>query len=318
MATSSPYVAFRCTECDEIVFEECELPPYDLTAESGRDPVANEDLKAVCPYCETEHEITIGAWQLNYWEVESQHPMLRRKKIFLYVPPQFDSEDEFEMFLEDERLDDPYRIFVRSSSGLHALARVDFTNVRLEQAQMRMLYANYIGTMEAYLCDRLISLVTYNDAALKKFLSAHKKLGTKSIPLQAILGNPSIVIEQVEEHLKSQLYHRIDVVTELYRDAFGIDVFKNSDRKIALEDAIKLRHDIVHRNGRAKDGVMISLDQSMVTRVSMLVGGLVNEIETALEDLIKEKSFYEFEHPAPRMYEPVTDASEEEIEAAGG
>ncbi|MGO6935878.1 hypothetical protein ACCS97_29560 [Rhizobium ruizarguesonis] len=50
----------------------------------------------------------------------------------------------------------------------------------------------------------------------------------------------------------------------------------------------------------------------------MLVGGLVNEIETALEELIKEKSFYEFEHPRPTVYESITDASEEEIEAAGG
>ncbi|WP_421477633.1 hypothetical protein [Agrobacterium tumefaciens] len=317
MAISSPYVAFRCTECDEVVSEECDLPPYDLMADTGGDAVGTEDLEVVCPYCETEHEITITAWQLNYWEVESRHPMLRQKKIFLHVPPQFDDEDEFEMFLEDERLDDPYRIFVRSSSGLHALAKVDLVNERLEQAQLRMMYANYIATLEAYLCDRLISLVTYSDAVLKKFLSAHRKLGTKTIPLQAILGNPSIVIEQVEEHLKSQLYHKVDVVTELYRDAFGIDVFKNSDRKVALEAAIKLRHDIVHRNGRAKDGVMISIDHSMVTRVNMLVGGLVNEVETALEELIKEKSFYEFEHPRPKVYEPVDDASEEEIEAAG-
>lgn len=318
MAISSPYVAFRCAECDEIVSEECVLPPYDLMAETGRDAVGTEDLQVVCPYCETEHEITITAWQLNYWEVESRHPMLRQLKILLYVPRHFDDEEEFEMFLADERLDDPYRIFVRSSSGLHALAKVDFANDRLEQAQLRMMYANYIAMLEAYLCDRLISLVTYNDAVLKKFLSAHKKLGTKNIPLQAILGNPSIVLEQVEEHLKSQLFHRVEVVMELYRDAFGIDVSKNSDRKVALEAAIKLRHDIVHRNGRAKDGVMISLDDSMVTRVNMLVSGLVNEVETALEEVITEKSFYEFEHPRPKAYEPVTEASEEELEAAGG
>lgn len=318
MTISAPYVAFRCTECNEIVSEECELPPYDSTSETGRDGVGTDDLDVFCPHCQTAHEITITAWQLNYWEVESRHTMLRRQKIFLHVPPLLDDEDEFEMSHENERLDDPYRIFVRSSSGLHALARVGMANDRLEQAQLRMMYANYIATLEAYLCDRLIGLVTYSDAVLKKFLSGHKKLGTKPIPLQAILGNPSIVIEQVEEHLKSQLYHKIDVVSELYRDAFGIDVFKNSDRKVALEAAIKLRHDIVHRNGRAKNGVMISLDHSMVTRVNMLVGGLVNEVETALEELIKKKSFYEFEHPRPMVHSFATDVSEEEIEAAGG
>lgn len=314
MSDKSPYVAFRCIACDEVVFEDCELPPFDLTSETGRDAIGTDDIEVVCSNCESGYDITITAWHANYWEVGSRDEFLQTKKIILHVPPHFDDEYEFEMFLEDDRLDDPFRIFLRSSSGLHALAKVDYANDRLEQAQLRMIYANHIAILEAYLCDRLISLVTYSDEVLKKFLSAHKKLGTKNIPLQAILGNPSIVIKQVEEHLKSQLYHKVDVVSELYRDAFGMDVFRNSDRKVALEAAIELRHDIVHRNGRRKDGLMITIEPIMVTGVSMLVGELIAEIENTLDFQLKLKAFYDFEHPREITYEDVTDGVGEDSE----
>ncbi|NRP17847.1 hypothetical protein LPJGGPFB_01074 [Ensifer adhaerens] len=315
--SDEPYIAYRCRTCDQVVTQDCDFPYFDETAEYRHETVDQTDCVAVCS-CGEQCTFTITAYGANYCEVVAQGD--REITVMLYRPPSIEDEEQYEMFLDPPDLDDPYRIFLRSSSGLAALGRVDVQAERLEQAQFRMLYANHIAILEAYLCDRLIDLVAYDDEVLRKFVLKHKNLKSMTVPVHSVLGHPGIARKSALDYLRNFLYHKLNDVGGIYRDAFDIDIFTNVARKEALAEMVKVRHDLVHRNGRSKDGQLHTIQPIDLSRVGQAVAVLVHETENALEHLIKMKRFKQFENPPPATPEPINwdDVSEEEVVAALG
>lgn len=120
--SDASYIAYRCPSCASVVFEDCELPCFDETADSRGDAVDETECVGQCS-CGEEIEFTITAYGANYYEIAA--PEDRDLKVALYYPPTIEDEEEYEMFLHSPELDDPYRIFLRSSSGLSGLARLE-------------------------------------------------------------------------------------------------------------------------------------------------------------------------------------------------
>jgi len=310
------YIAYRCPSCATIVFEDCELPAFDETSDSRGDAVEETECVGQCS-CGEEIEFTITAYGANYYEVVAREEP--RLTVALYYPPTIEDEEEYEMFLDPPELDDPYRIFLRSSSGLSGLARIELPVERLEQSQFRMLYANHIAIMEAYLCDRLIDLISYDDEVLRQFVIKHQPLKSMTVPVHSVLGHPEIARKQALKYLRDFLYHKLDAVQSIYKDAFGINVFTNAARKEALAEMIRIRHDLVHRNGRDKlTGEMHTFQPIELSRVSQAVAGLVHEIENSLQHHVRMKRFRLFETPPPAAAQPIdfNELSDEEVEAA--
>ena len=299
MAVDDSYIALRCSACDTVIFHDCDLPVYDENLELSGNRNESSDVDITCASCGITHGVTILAMPFGYREVEYRGRDDIR--VMLYMPPPLDLSDEFLMFFE-ELLADPYWVYRRSSHGLQALASYPFENDYLQQPQFRMIYANYIAVIEAYLCDRIIGLVTYNDYVLKKFLSQHRELGLQTVTIMAVLGNPKIVSQEVNKYLKNCLYHKLDLVGKLYFDAFEKQIFQNSDQKMQLRKAIELRHDIVHRNGRSKDGTITNIDSTMLIEMHALTGHIVRNTENLLEGQIRAKQFFEFENHVDSNY----------------
>ncbi|AMD60879.1 hypothetical protein AWN88_22440 [Agrobacterium tumefaciens] len=316
--SDEPYIAYRCPACDQVVTQDCDFPYFDETADYRHEAVDQTDCVAQCS-CGEQHIFTITAYGANYCEVVAQGD--QDIKVMLYSPPSIEDEEQYEMFLDSPELDDPYRIFLRSSSGLSGLARVEVPVERLEQAQYRMLYANHIAILEAYLCDRLIDLVSYDNEVLRKFVLRHKPLKSMTVSIHSVLGHPGIARKQALKYLRDFLFHKLDAVQAIYRDAFDIDVFANTARKDALAEMVKIRHDLVHRNGRDKEtGRLHAFEPIDLSRVSQAVGGLVHEIENQLAYHVRLKRFRLFENPPPATPEPINfgELSDEEAEAAVG
>lgn len=314
--SDASYIAYRCPSCASVVFEDCELPYFDETADSRGDAVDETECVGQCS-CGEEIEFTITAYGSNYYEIAAREE--GDLKVALYYPPTIEDEEEYEMFLDSPELDDPYRIFLRSSSGLSGLARLELPVERLEQSQYRMLYANHIAIMEAYLCDRLIDLISYDDEVLRGFVLKHQPLKSITVPVHSVLGRPDIARKQALKYLRDFLYHKLDAVQSIYKDAFGINVFANTARKEALAEMIRIRHDLVHRNGRDKEtGQVHRFEPIELSRVSQAVGGLVHEIENSLQHHVRMKRFQQFENPPQAAAQPIdfNELSDEEAEAA--
>lgn len=89
----------------------------------------------------------------------------------------------------------------------------------------------------------------------------------------------------VLKYVSDILYHNIPNVVEMYEQVLGIKLDIDISKVVKVT---KLRHDIVHRNGKTIDGTMISVSSKDFTQaidhIKEFAGSLqvaINEAQTA-------------------------------------
>jgi hypothetical protein len=142
----------------------------------------------------------------------------------------------------------------------------------------RLLFVNVITAMETYLSDAFINTVVNLPQLMRRFIETTPEFQAERIPLADVFK----AMEQVEQRAKSYLadvvWHHLHRVKPMYRDTLGIEF--PSEMK-PLFRAVLLRHDIVHRNGKTKEGKEI-----IVTPAD--VSDLVRQVEAFIQELDKQ------------------------------
>ena len=145
----------------------------------------------------------------------------------------------------------------------------------------RMLFVHQITAMEAYLCDTLINKVMGDSDAQERLMTKHDKLKEKKFTLSEIAKEKKFVEAQIRKYLlDSVLYHRIKDVNNLYDVALKINILNFLEEKRSFEEAIKLRHHCIHRNGFDKDGNKLeSFTKLFVQDTADMIKVFVEKIE---------------------------------------
>jgi hypothetical protein len=147
----------------------------------------------------------------------------------------------------------------------------------------RMVFAQLIGALEAYLGDALLKRVMEDSDAVARLISQDRELVKNRFTLSDIAKNGNLVADTVRVYLQGILYHNLAKVAKIYKIALGIDIWPNKETKAALFVAIQRRHDCVHRDGRNKDGEeLVEVTTEYVREILETVHGLVQHIETQL------------------------------------
>jgi RiboL-PSP-HEPN len=158
----------------------------------------------------------------------------------------------------------------------------------LHQNFLRMLYVGVIAAMEAYLSDFFISALKDDETLLRKFVESTKEFRDKKIPVSDVFKAYEGIEATAKEFLLALTWHNLPRVKPLYKDVLQIE-FKE-ETVSELIGAIAVRHDIVHRNGKKKDGVEVAMTRDEITRVL----GFVKELVKGIED-----RWFEIRHPLP-------------------
>jgi RiboL-PSP-HEPN len=123
-----------------------------------------------------------------------------------------------------------------------------------EQFFRRMLFASVITALETYLSDRFVSSVTNNPKALRKFVESYPRFKDEGFKLSDIFRKYESLERQTKSMLLGELvWHRLMSISKMFKDTFDVDFADPEDMKELLR-AIDIRHDLVHRSGRTKDG----------------------------------------------------------------
>jgi hypothetical protein len=185
---------------------------------------------------------------------------------------------------DDEWLDhviqnDPYRIFLDSYSqtdGLLASHGGEEGNHLIN----RMVFAQQVSALEAYLADTLLKAVTNRKDAMERLATGDRNLNAEKFTLADLVKNPNILAEKVTSYLRSILYHDLKKVNFLYQTALDVRILRENDDNVKLLTAITYRHDCVHRNGMDKDGNRLEVFTKAYVRESAdLMRSLVDRIE---------------------------------------
>ena len=142
----------------------------------------------------------------------------------------------------------------------------------------RLLFANVIAALETFLSDTFINRVMGNDILFQRYLDTEKVFQERKYPLKDALRMVTEIKAVATKELIEMVWHNIGKVKTLYADVLQIDL---GDIAL-LAKAINIRHDIVHRNGRQKDGTDRVISTAEITDLIGLVRGLAIRIDLAL------------------------------------
>lgn len=122
----------------------------------------------------------------------------------------------------------------RPTDGIYTL------NQELEQPLKRMLYANIITAMEAYLSDAFTKIIVSKPDKLRKFVETTKEFQNQKISLSDLFSKMDRIKKDVEEYLIGLPFHRLEKVAAIYKATLDVDFPKDSFR---INKAIAIRHD---------------------------------------------------------------------------
>ncbi len=156
----------------------------------------------------------------------------------------------------------------------------DISNIQLSEKHRKifnkLIYSHIITILETYLSDTFINTIMTNESCFKKFVMVNKDFKKRKLSLNEIYTRSDEIKKEVAEYLAELIYHNIAKVTSLYKDVLSI----NFPSLSAIYKAVNIRHDIVHRNGKTKDGTEINIDDSDIEK-------LINDVETFVKHINK-------------------------------
>ena len=147
----------------------------------------------------------------------------------------------------------------------------------------RLLFVNVITAMETYLSDVFIGTVKKNQDLMRRFIETTPDFKNEKISL----SDAFIAIDKAEKKADTYLmnnvvWHSIERVKRMYKETLGID-FPEDIR--AILRAVKDRHDMVHRNGKTKEGGEIIVTKNDILELISSVKAFVQTIDTKLAKL---------------------------------
>jgi hypothetical protein len=164
-------------------------------------------------------------------------------------------------------------------SDLNTLALLDTPILKSHMAHM--LYANSITLLETYLCDRFIALVRSHKKYMRAFVKNFHNFKQEKFELCDIFDQHEQIEEKSIAAMREILYHNLPKVSGIYQDTFNIK-FPNFTE---IYKAVIIRHDIVHRSGKTKNGKTHQLDEESVRTVMNDIDAFVHNLEEKLKEL---------------------------------
>ncbi len=201
-------------------------------------------------------------------------------------------------YYSDSVGDRPFEQFDESIKNINILLSNKFYNTSSDVvlSMHRLLYANIIIAIEVYLSDTFKNKVKYNNSTIRRFVETTPFFKEQKISISAIYKNMDGIQNYVNTYLTGFPWHKLKKTKNMYEKTFDI---KFPEDVTALEDAIVVRNDIMHRNGKTPDGKPHKINETIIKN-------LIDEAQkfvSCIEDQMYEKSSYTATEPTPSIFD---------------
>lgn len=273
--SESVTVTYFCPCCGHENTNTFLVPIPDFTAERSRDCINQDYADARCEKCNETFNVVLttgfygGDGEMGDVEIIT--------KVEDHIPGEDD--EYFDKLLFKETYSDTEK----------TIAAIAVLPEEIKENLYRLLYANIISKLEAFLCDTIVKYVLCCDNHKKKFVQNYKVLGDQKFPMSAIYDKYESLDKIIKDSLTNIVYHNIKLVRELYKSAADIELPNTK----AIEEAIQIRHDIVHRNGKDKDGNIHSISRIDVENLSNHVLDIIYEVDNKVYQIIRNNKVSE-------------------------
>ena len=272
-------IVFPCPSCGQTSGIEVQVPELNFMGDKMSEHVSEGEVYFSCPnlqckadfegyaYC-TGHECTIS---LEDHDLEINGD-----------PPMYSQTDDYN-WGEYDIPDDPYGIFVSTHDQMLELLGMEFVLPDDNQIVARMIFAQLITALEAFLGDTLMSEVLRKKDKTEAFLANNTEINKQKFSLKEIAADGGIVERHVKEYLRKILYHNLNKVHSLYRAALGVELKISENDWKHLHQAVSNRHDCVHRNGFDSEGLKNkAFTKDYVRETAKIAKRLVDKVDNDL------------------------------------
>lgn len=199
----------------------------------------------------------------------------------LYLDPrdmgeEYYYDEEYEAIQEN---DNHLKKFNDEIHNLSMLASLKLKNPKTEEILNRQLYIGLISTMETFLSEVFINLTLNDEQYLKNFILGHPEFKETKFHLRDIFKEYERIKKTAKKIMLKTIYHNLWNVRSMYKYTFNIK-FPNDEK---MMEHVRLRHDLVHRNGKTKKGNPINIKDVDVALLSNEVSSFVREIALLLK-----------------------------------
>lgn len=162
----------------------------------------------------------------------------------------YDYEEQYEAITENKEYLQKFRDELSKLRLLNALVVPD---IALKGILTRQLYISVIGTMETFLSDAFINLTNDKDEFFRNFIETHPEFKKRKFELREIFQEQDKLRETAKVVMLDTIYHNLPTVSQMFKDTFKMEFPSIKD----VYECVLKRHDLVHRNGKTKDGTPV-------------------------------------------------------------
>ncbi|HEY9694417.1 MAG TPA: HEPN domain-containing protein [Oculatellaceae cyanobacterium] len=204
-----------------------------------------------------------GTWQKSWQtdETEEDYP----------------EKDQLEAILSNTAF---YRTFLDEIASLRFLNKLSVPDQKAKETLKRHIYVGVITCIETYLSDAFINTVLSHKDYLISFFTSFKDFKEQKIGMNELFDVASNAEKIAKKAMLEVLYHNLPKVSKMYESTFNV-VFPNFSE---IQKAVSIRHDLVHRNGKTKEGRQIVIDDMIVDDIISKVESFISEIDQRLKD----------------------------------
>ena len=146
----------------------------------------------------------------------------------------------------------------------------------VEQCFLRLLYVNVITALETYLSDLFISSINADRNLLRRFVETNPEFKSEKISISDVFKASEGIEQKVKSYLMDVVWHHLARVKPMFKDTLEVEFPTDMS---GLFKAVLIRHDLVHRNGKSKDGVSHVISKTDISDLIRMVEAFVSEIE---------------------------------------
>ncbi len=270
--TETLTIKFNCEDCGDKIEEELEWDGPDFGAERARDATGYVQYDIQCHKCGSVYPIEVVA------ELGGGHVILNTE----------DEEHEFELIETysreyEEYLEDIESSILDSKSEEHLFVELSEIKSLLElkieanlyEILLKQSYVHAITIMESFLFEIIFKKIKENPSMQEEFVKNHEPFRTKKITISEIHLEMRSLYTKVKQALVEITFHNLHEVKKYYSSVLNINIGDTSD----LMSIVSKRHDLVHRNGKDKEGAKITLTKEEVISVLDKIEVFMRQIE---------------------------------------
>lgn len=275
--TNSISCRIQCKECDE----EFETGSIQIpTPEINDEKIKEYPESHYCPICNLGFEIKILYSSAGIEVCVDKEEIIEineNDSLSDRIADEYEEYWQISAILEGQNHFDTFRLGINYIDLLSELK--NHANQGLKRIILMNCYLGLVTQLETYLMNTLVTNVLNEEAYFKNFIEAFEDFKKHKFSISEIYIKQNELDSIVKKKLSGLIYHNLYKIKPIYKAVFKIKFPEISE----LIKIINIRHDIVHRSGKCKNGSFIKIDEEIFNDAKLKINDFVETIEEKMQ-----------------------------------